>query len=54
MVEETLTPESMNKTFFAQPETEVEDEYPQSVSSMDGFTLSRSSSQGQCSRLTKT
>ncbi|CAG2191085.1 FBXO41 [Mytilus edulis] len=28
-----------------QPETEVEDEYPQSVSSMDGFTLSRSSSQ---------
>ncbi|XP_076104542.1 uncharacterized protein LOC143073111 [Mytilus galloprovincialis] len=45
MVEETLTPESIHKTFFAQPDTEVEDEYPQSVSSMDGFTLSRSSSQ---------
>ncbi|CAC5395562.1 unnamed protein product [Mytilus coruscus] len=45
MVEETLTPESVDKTFFAQPDPEVEDEYPQSVSSMDGFSLSRSSSQ---------
>ncbi|XP_052101746.1 uncharacterized protein LOC127735559 [Mytilus californianus] len=45
MVEETLTPESIDKTFFAQPDTEIEDEYPQSVSSMDGFSLSRSSSQ---------
>lgn len=47
MIEETLTPESLHATFFAQPEVEIEDEYHHSVSSMDGFTLSRSSSQGQ-------
>jgi hypothetical protein len=40
MIEETLTPESLHATFFAQPEVEIEDEYHHSVSSVDGFTLS--------------